>query len=622
MTPMSAPTSSVAPLVALCAALAGCGSTDAEHSEPVGCADCTVLTEANVFDGTNAGTGTVVLRGGHVVALHRGPVEIVDGDVVRLKGHTILPGLIDLHVHIRASAGPPAMAVLEDEVHAHFKALLRSGVTTVLDLGTERHVVFAYRQRIHDGVLLGPSLLAAGPGLTPTGGHPCTFARPVFDLCAFVDDPVDAHEVVIDLARDRPDVVKAVIESGTANRPLPELSSRALETLRATADAAGIPVVAHVAEAADVHKALDAGVRFFAHLPVRDRIDDALADRLAAAGAVVIPTAAVEDARYRAAWGKLDEVVGDDAAKNVPEAVLSAWRDPAMVASLMEPDVQEEAKRRRDNVLENLRMSHRAGVTIVAGTDAGNPATFHGVSLPREVGLYVEAGLSPLEALRTATSGAADALRLSDRGRIAAGTRADLVVVRGNPLETIDALANVVMVVRLGERFDPGTLAVDGAFALERTKVEGLTEGDTCLGEGECETGSFCTWLAWCRRDCNESECAGGQACFDWDARSDRPYCEPGDGCDPIAQDCANGIACVWLGAGVTRCWYPGKAVAGEACTSWGACAPGHQCDRAKGTCVRLCDPSSATAGCEPGEACVDRSAEAGVRVGECRESP
>jgi imidazolonepropionase-like amidohydrolase len=282
-----------------------------------------------VFDGTHAGQATVVLQGERVAALHRGPVEIVDGDVVHLPGHTILPGLIDLHVHIRASAGPPAMAVLQDAVAAHFKALLRSGVTTALDLGAERHVVFAYRQRIRDGVLLGPSLLAAGPGLTPTGGHPCPVGRPGFDLCAFVDDPIDAHAVVTDLAHDRPDVVKAILESGTLAKPLPELSRPALEALRATADAAGIPVVVHVAEAADMHKALDAGVRFFAHLPVRDRIDDALAGRLAALGAVVIPTAAVEDARHRASLGPLDEVLGDDAAKDIPEDVLSAWRDPA-----------------------------------------------------------------------------------------------------------------------------------------------------------------------------------------------------------------------------------------------------------------------------------------------------
>jgi imidazolonepropionase-like amidohydrolase len=621
MVSMPAPASTPASLIALGAALVGCGSHASEQPARVGCPDCTVLTEANVFDGTHAGQGTVVLQGERVTALHRGPVEIVDGDVVRLPGHTILPGLIDLHVHIRASAGPPAMATIEDAVHAHLKALLRSGVTTALDLGTERHVVFAYRQRIRDGVLLGPSLLAAGPGLTPTGGHPCTHGRPGFDLCAFVDDPIDAHGVVTDLARDRPDVVKAILESGTVAKPLPELSSPSLETLRATADLAGIPVVVHVAEAADVRKALDAGLRFFAHLPVRDRIDDALADRLAALGAVVIPTAAVEDARHRASLGQLDEVLGEDAAKDIPEDVLSAWRDPAMVASLREPDALEEAQRRRTNLLENLRTCHRAGVTIVAGTDAGNPATFHGVSLRREIELYVEAGLTPTEALRTATSGAAGALGLGDRGRIEAGMRADLLVVRGNPVEGIAALETVVTVYRLGERLDPVELAVDGALDLERTKVQGLADGAPCLGESECAQGVSCTWLAWCRRDCDETDCPVGQACFDWDARSERPYCDPGDGCDPIAQDCANGIACVWLGAGVTRCWYPGKAVAGEACSSWGACAPGFQCDRAKGTCVRLCDPLSGTPGCEQGEACVDRSVEAGVRVGECRQA-
>lgn len=598
---------------------AGCGSSATQSPTRVGCADCLVLTGANVFDGMRGGPGTVVLRGNRIESIHRDTVDVVSGKIVDLTGRTILPGLIDLHVHVRAAAGPPAMAGAQDATRDHFKAFLRSGVTTVLDLGTEQHVVFEFRRRVRSGELLAPSLLAAGPGLTPTGGHPCYAGRPAFDLCAFVDDATDARAVMDALLPHVPDAVKVVIESGSASFPLPELGADALRAIRESADVSGVPVFAHVSEAADVTKALDAGVRFFAHLPVRDRVDAALAARLVASDAVVIPTAAVVDARHRASLGALEEVLGDEAEGDISRDVLEAWRNPSMYESLAEPEVREEAQRRRENVLENIRTCLQAGVTLVAGTDAGNPATFHGLSLRRELALYVEAGLSPLEALRTATGESATAMGWGDRGRIDAGRRADLVIVRGDPTREISALREIESVYLYGERFDPEGLAVGGSYLLDRKTVRDLGDGQPCLGQDECTAGSICTSLAWCRRACGGDDCPAGQACLAMDRNSSEPYCDPGDGCDPVAQDCGNEVACVWLGSGVTRCWYPGKGVAGEACSGWGMCAPGFQCDDAVNRCVRLCDPTATPEACDVGQTCVDRSSDAGCTVGECR---
>jgi len=553
-----------------------------------------------------------------VQSLVRGPVEIVAGRVLDMDNHTILPGLIDLHVHVRASSGPPAMADPHHDTKDHFKALLRSGITTVLDLGTERHIVFALRQRIQDGLLAGPCLLAAGAAFTPTGGHPCVYGRPGFDLCTFVDGAADVDQSLIELAGEHPDAFKIIIESGTQTHPLPTMSHEVIEALVDRGEKLQVPVIAHISRTADIVDALDAGVRFFAHLPVRDRLDDAVAERLARVGAVVIPTVVVEDARYRASLGPLEEVGADDAKSNISEDVLAAWRDPAMVASWREPKMQQEAQRRRDNVLDNLRICHRAGVRIVAGTDAGNPAVFHGISMHREFALYVQAGLSAVEALRAATSEAARVMGLADRGRIEAGMRADLLVVRGNPLADIQALRDVRFVYRLGQRLTMEELSVDGAYGLERGERLELAEGAACLADEECAEGLGCTWLGWCRRPCGDGSCPTEQACFDWDRISTWGYCEPGDGCDPIGQDCPNGVACVWLGAGVSRCWFASQAVAGQACSSWETCARGFQCDRSTNTCVRLCDPSGAS-DCEQGQECEDRGAQAQMLVGECR---
>lgn len=609
-----------ASVVLLIGVVAGCGSSTSGSAARVGCPDCTVLVGAKVFDGMSGGPGTVVLRGERIDSLHRGEIEVVGGEVVDLSGRTILPGLVDLHVHIRPSAGPPSVADRQEAVEAHFKALLRSGVTTVLDLGTEQHVVFAYRQRIRDRALLAPSLLAAGPGLTRTGGHPCYEGRPPFDLCAFVDSPQDGTRVVDDLAADEPDMVKVVIESGTEAHPLPELDVASLEAIKLAARAEGMHVVAHVAESADMVKALDAGMQYFAHLPVHDRIDAALVDRLWRAAAVVIPTAAVVDARYRVATGALDEVQGDAAYADLPESVVEAWRDPSRYEDMRTDEARQEAARRRDNLLANIRICHEAGVRVVAGTDAGNPATFHGLSMPRELALYVEAGLTPVEALRSATVWAARVMSLHDRGSIHTGARADLLVVHGDPTEDIASLANVDRVYLLGELLDREALAVSRETPLARTTLAPVSEGGTCLREGECAAGLVCTSRAWCRRPCESNEaCADREACFDLDGQTQGAYCHPGEGCDPLEQDCPNAVSCVWLGQGVTRCWYPGKGEAGEPCSSWGMCAPGHQCDSDEGMCIRLCRPGAAETGCKPEQTCVDRSLEAGRTVGECR---
>ncbi len=585
----------------------------------VGCEQCTVLAGARVFDGSRTVPATVVLRGTHIEAVHEGAVDIVAGEVVSLPGRTIVPGLIDAHVHIRPSASPPAMADAQRDADAHFKAFLRAGVTTVLDLGTERHVVFAYRQRIRDRALLAPSLLAAGSGLTPTGGHPCYEGTPAFDLCAFVDDPADAARAVEDLAPDEPDVIKVLVESGSDDRPLPEIDSDTLRAITDAAEARDTAVFAHVSETSDVRKALDAGVRHLAHLPVRDRIDAGLAAEMASLGVVVVPTLAVIDARHRAAEGLLEEVERPGAADDIPEAVVEAWQDAALTSSVTEPESRAEAARRWDNIAENFRMCLSAGVTLMAGTDAGNPATFHGLSLPRELALYVQAGMSQSEALRAATMQAASVLGLADRGRIEAGMRADLLVVRGDPTEDIDALTHVDRVYVLGESVPREELVVSGDAVLERASVSGLEGGEPCLHATECASGLLCTWDHWCRPDCSSGSCPQESACFGFEPRSSGPYCHFGDGCDPLEQDCPNATSCIWLGEGVTRCWYPGKGTSGEPCGAWGRCAPGYQCDPDASVCVRLCDPGAEPPACEPGRTCVDRSLEAGRKVGECR---
>jgi len=408
----------------------------------IGCAGCTVLTGGTVFDGTRGGIGTVVIEGTRVRRVVFGEAHAIAGEVVDVTGQTVLPGLIDLHVHSTSSAGLWGSA-FEQSVDDVLRAMLRAGVTTYLDLGSPARTIFDYRTRIGEGALLAPRLFASGPLLTATGGHPC------------YDDP------------PRPDFLKVVVEAGVS-RPIPELSGPSLAAIEARAEAAGVRAIAHVSSTVEVEAALAGGVRLFAHLPFLDRISPDLAARMAAEGVVVVPTAAVVDSDYRLSHGTVveldDPALGDD----VPAEVVAELRSPAAVRSLTGARRRALTETWRETLQANVALCHQAGVRLAAGTDSGNPGVFHGLAMARELSLYVEAGMTPLEALTAGTRAPADLLRRSDLGRLEAGATADVLVVEGDALADIGALARVARVYLDGGLVDREALALPRKTRLER----------------------------------------------------------------------------------------------------------------------------------------------------------
>lgn len=280
------------------------------------------------------------------------------------------------------------------------------------------------------------------------------------------------------------------------------------------------------------------------------------------------------------------------------------------------PAAQELYGRWLDSAQASFRTCLEAGVTIATGTDAGNPGTFHGRAMRRELALYVENGMRPIEALEAATRTAADALGRSDLGRIEAGAIADLLIVEGDATMDIEALSRVRAVYRAGRALDLDALSVQSETSLTNEPTTDLAEGQTCLSPDECNEELYCGWQYVCAERCRtSSDCASGSACL-----YPQPllgFCYVGDGCDPIAQDCENGEACIWLGNEATLCWYASTQGPGEPCSATGTCAPGAQCNFATNRCVQLCAPAGSDE-CPEGQTCIDRSEEAGVPVGEC----
>lgn len=572
-----------------------------------------------MFDGSRGGPGVVVIEGDRIKEIVFGEATVSAGQVIDVTGKTVLPGLIDLHVHTMSESGPIGDYSQEIHLFEHMKAMLRSGVTSYLDLGSAEHVIFDLRTRVRSGMVLGPRVFAVGPLLTPTGGHPCYAGSPPGDFCVFVDSPDQAAPSVEKLAAKRPDLVKIVIEGGQSKH-LPRMTAETTAAITRAAGEEKLSVIAHVSSASDVSDALDAGVRLFAHIPSEERISPELARRMAELGAVVVPTLAVMDGYYRVSHGETS-FLGDPSLKDdVPSEVISALKSPAKVASMKTPAYQAMTANWRANSVENLSILRDAGVVFAAGTDAGNPSVFHGLAMRRELALYTEAGMSPEEALKAATRNAADVLGRTDLGRLEPGALADVLVVDGNALADIEAIGRVERVYRDGVAVDIAALALPKKTSLEVQPTRGADAGDTCLATAECGPKMSCDESLTCAPVCHGfSGCKKGSACLSGGGSSSGT-CYQSDGCDPIVQNCPNGAACVPLGNAATACWFAGTAGAGQPCGAGGLCQRGAVCDFQSNRCRTICDPAglSGTA-CPAGKQCVDYSAAAGVPLGECK---
>lgn len=356
------------------------------------------ITGARVFDGDR------LLDGLHDVTVDGRVVAAVEpsGDAVATAGRstvdgsgaTLLPGLIDAHVHLR---GTGDLAALE-----------RWGVTTALDMGTWPPSLIGELRRAGSTDVRSTGAGAVGSGSVQAGipGRPTD---------SVVTDPDAGRRFVAARVAEGMDYIKVIVD-----RPGPGgLDPATLEAIVEAAHGAGRTVVAHAADTRAVAVAQAAGVDVLTHAPLDADLDEGAVAAVVRADRTVVPT--------------LVMMAGVAVAAPVPG--LDYRHARASVAAL-----------------------HRAGVPLVLGTDAnqtpGVPANIaFGESAHRELELLVEAGLTPTEALHAATGRAADRFGLPDRGRIAPGLRADLLLVDGDP--TVDITATrAIRGVRVAGRAD------------------------------------------------------------------------------------------------------------------------------------------------------------------------
>lgn len=397
----------------------------------------TAITNVRIFDGEGISDAhTVVLHGAHIQAL--GGDAPAGATVVDASGATLMPGLIDAHVHTD-------MKGLHD-------ALL-FGVTTELDMNgrwsrREREKI-AEQDDVAD-------FRSPGMGVTPKGGHPSQYINSSSNLLIryffhypFVSTPEEAEKFVAKQVAEGADYIKIFIEDGSCvGFPgLPVLDNETLLAAVKTAHGFDKMAVAHVTTVDGGQRAIAAGVDGLAHIFFDHRPTPEFVATIASSGAFVIPTLVT----ISSALGNDASALADD--KRVKSRLSKKWLTSLCRCMNVYPQGNLQ------DVMATVMALRTAGVDILAGTDVSEPipslgGLAHGASLHRELQLLVSAGLTPLDALRAATSTPARRFGLTDRGRIASGLRADLLLVDGDPTKTISDTLSVRMVWRRGVQQD------------------------------------------------------------------------------------------------------------------------------------------------------------------------
>ncbi|KUJ12636.1 hydrolase [Mollisia scopiformis] len=353
----------------------------------------TVIINGLVFDGHELHQNLAVAIENGVISNLGNVPDTSYTTIIDATGQTLLPGLIDAHVHLTAD--------LENTCHL-LTQMARAGITTALDMGY-------LPKPIRDAVRDQPGMTdirAAGNYATSTGSTHSRFPH------ISKESLVDSSELAISFVQTRiaedAEYIKIVAD-------IPGPSQEVVDTLAAEARKAGKLSVAHAARKGSFAMAQEGKVDIVTHVPLDFPLDEDEAKKMKDEGRVCVPTLIMEQGLAKAG---------------------------------IFPGLDYTAAR------ESVSRLHKAGVSIVVGTDANQSpraGVRHGDAIHEELKLLVDAGMSNLEVLRGATSASAEAFRLYDRGVIAVGKRADLVLVNGNPAESIGCTKDMVRVWIHGE---------------------------------------------------------------------------------------------------------------------------------------------------------------------------
>ena len=404
--------------------------------------------------------GAVILRGSKIE--YAGPSGVAaiprDAQIIEAKGKSVMPGLADMHVHLQGGWDGISVDLLGYQ--RYLNAMLYSGITTLMDTGNYQPWILQLRQEAASGHLLGPRIYCTGAMIDATDP-----AWP--DLAYALTSRAQIPEFVQRDKRANVDLIK-----GYAN-----LSDRMLRNLVEEAHKEKIRVVIDQWERNGSPDLVRTGIDGFAHAPTRKMpVDDIQLIR--ERGLFVITTLVVEEYSGRRRLADLRFLEEPLIAETTPPWFLTELRaEAARALSESEKKDAEKFAAGFDEMKRNVKKLLDAGVLLAAGTDAPYPGVFQGEAIHHELELLVEAGMTPLQAIRTATYNAAQIMHAEQEwGSLQSGRVANLVIVAGNPAAQISDTRKIEMVIvngkildrvslRYDAKKDPGFRAVAGNFS-------------------------------------------------------------------------------------------------------------------------------------------------------------
>ena len=429
-----------------------------------------LIRDARIFvgDGQVIDSGSVLVKDGKIIQIFTGSspdAKSLNADVIEASGKTLLPGLIDVHVHL----GAPGGIVKElPKMERHLAQYLYSGVTAVRSVGDALPELKKVRAKLRSGEESGAELFFAGPLFTSEGGHGTEYFDALPDMIRnqAIADSVrapktadEARQMVAALATEPVDAIKIILESGMGSMLFRRFDPA---IARATADESrrrSLSVAVHTGSAADVAEAVSIGANSIEHGSARDLISDDSFAAMAKQGIFFDPTLSVVEAFANMA--KRDPRLLD-------RALVQQVALPGMVAATKEAMLAPPSaaagkwagyRFSQTDLAANVKRAIEKGVPLVTGTDSGNFTLLHGPALHRELQLLVQAGATPKNALIAATGHAAKLLGAANRlGAIRPGYDATLLLVDGNPLEDISYTERISVVLFQGERVNRAAL--------------------------------------------------------------------------------------------------------------------------------------------------------------------
>lgn len=396
------------------------------------------IQHVRLIDGTGLiiERATLLIRGSKIAAAGSSRTMTIPRGVTRINGRglTVIPGLMDCHVHLCLGGEPDVVGTVESESPSmtllksarHARQTLESGFTTIRDVGSRDHSIFVLNKAITAGILPGPRIIGAGLAICMIGGHARFIGREV-EGAEQVRDAVNAQ-----LAAGA-EVIK-VIASGGVLTPgtSPDQAQMTVEELTAAVEAAGrarMKVAAHAHGASGMKNAIRAGVHSIEHATLLDEEAGALMKQH---GVYMVPTLSA-----------LSTTAAGRPGCGIPVSAL------------------DKAKAMTKRHQASFKKAHQSGLCIAMGTDAGTPFNYHGENA-QELERMVALGMSPMEAILASTAAAARLIGIHDTvGTLTKGKQADLVILDGNPLRRIDYLRDRtrIMGVMQAGKFVAGPLA-------------------------------------------------------------------------------------------------------------------------------------------------------------------